>query len=95
MSLPVFLISRGFPKSMNETRALALRMNDEILIQNCPPVSARKRFRLLQVLRSPEGERERDRASETGESKTTSTPVTEQLASERESVRPSATIQGS
>lgn len=32
-------------------------MDDEVLIRNCPPVSARKRFALHKVLKSPEGAR--------------------------------------
>ncbi|KAL5534923.1 hypothetical protein ACEPAF_3013 [Sanghuangporus sanghuang] len=35
-----------------------LRMADEVTIQNCPPVSARKRFRLYKVLYSPDKARE-------------------------------------
>ncbi|KZT68517.1 nucleic acid-binding protein [Daedalea quercina L-15889] len=35
-----------------------LRHGDTVLIRNCPPVSARKRFTLDHVLRSPERERE-------------------------------------
>ncbi|EPS95808.1 hypothetical protein FOMPIDRAFT_1101779, partial [Fomitopsis schrenkii] len=35
-----------------------LRHGDLVLIRNCPPISARKRFTLEQILRSPERERE-------------------------------------
>jgi len=35
-----------------------LRINDEVVIRNCPPISARKRFTLDQVLRSPETQHE-------------------------------------
>ncbi|TFY50157.1 hypothetical protein EVJ58_g11162, partial [Rhodofomes roseus] len=35
-----------------------LRQGDSVLIRNCPPISARKRFTLERVLRSPERERE-------------------------------------
>ncbi|KAI0743170.1 hypothetical protein C8Q80DRAFT_1273709 [Daedaleopsis nitida] len=35
-----------------------LRHHDTVLIRNCPPISARKRFTLEKVLKSPEGERE-------------------------------------
>jgi len=35
-----------------------LRIDDEVLIRNCPPISARKRFTLDQVLRSPETQHE-------------------------------------
>ncbi|EIW86831.1 hypothetical protein CONPUDRAFT_95732 [Coniophora puteana RWD-64-598 SS2] len=39
-------------------RLAELRLNDVVSIRNCPPISARKRFRLEKVLHSPEGERE-------------------------------------
>ncbi|KAI0673296.1 hypothetical protein C8Q78DRAFT_1077557 [Trametes maxima] len=35
-----------------------LRMRDTVLIRNCPPISARKRFTLEKVIKSPERERE-------------------------------------
>ncbi|KAG2075030.1 polyamine transporter 1 [Suillus decipiens] len=35
-----------------------LRLNDTVLIRNCPPISARKRFKLEKVLKSPETERD-------------------------------------
>ncbi len=35
-----------------------LRVDDSVLIRNCPPVSARKRFTLEKVVRSPETERD-------------------------------------
>jgi len=35
-----------------------LRIDDEVLIRNCPPISARKRFTLDQVFRSPETQHE-------------------------------------
>ena len=35
-----------------------LRIEDSVLIRNCPPVSARKRFTLEKVVRSPETERD-------------------------------------
>lgn len=35
-----------------------LRIEDEVRIRNCPPISARKRFKLEKVLFSPEGERD-------------------------------------
>jgi len=34
-----------------------LHMEDSVLIRNCPPISARKRFTLEKVIRSPETER--------------------------------------
>lgn len=39
-----------------------LRQDDIVLIRNCPPVSARKRFALQRVLKSPLAEREVARA---------------------------------
>ncbi|TEB39025.1 polyamine transporter 1 [Coprinellus micaceus] len=39
-----------------------LRTDDLVVIRNCPPVSARKRFELHQLLKSPETEREIARA---------------------------------
>ncbi|KAF9502520.1 nucleic acid-binding protein [Pleurotus eryngii] len=39
-----------------------LRKDDVVLIRNCPPVSASKRFKLERVLKSPEGEREKAHA---------------------------------
>ncbi|KAF9813953.1 hypothetical protein IEO21_05389 [Rhodonia placenta] len=35
-----------------------LRQGDTVLIRNCPPISARKRFTLEKVLKSPETERD-------------------------------------
>ncbi len=35
-----------------------LRVDDSVLIRNCPPVSARKQFTLEKVVRSPETERD-------------------------------------
>lgn len=37
---------------------LALRLHDKVLIRNCPPISARKRFRLEKIIGSPETVRE-------------------------------------
>lgn len=31
-----------------------LKVNDTVLIRNCPPISARKRFELEKILKSPE-----------------------------------------
>ncbi|EKM83584.1 hypothetical protein AGABI1DRAFT_31492 [Agaricus bisporus var. burnettii JB137-S8] len=39
-----------------------LRQDDLITIQNCPPVSAKKRFTLKHILKSPFAERELSRA---------------------------------
>lgn len=35
-----------------------LREGDTVLIRNCPPVSARKRFKLEKIIKSPETERD-------------------------------------
>ncbi|KAF8587490.1 nucleic acid-binding protein, partial [Ramaria rubella] len=40
----------------------SLKMGDTVLIRNCPPISARKRFRLEQIIRSPESEWEQAHA---------------------------------
>ncbi|TFK48097.1 hypothetical protein OE88DRAFT_1665192 [Heliocybe sulcata] len=34
-----------------------LRLEDTVLIRNCPPISARKRFTLAKILKSPEAQR--------------------------------------
>jgi small subunit ribosomal protein S17 len=41
-----------------------LKKEDYVLIRNCPPVSATKRFTLDRILRSPETERAARRAQE-------------------------------
>ena len=38
------------------TRRAELRIHDTVTIRNCPPISARKRFMLDRVLKSPETE---------------------------------------
>jgi small subunit ribosomal protein S17 len=38
-----------------------LRLDDTVVIRNCPPISARKRFKLEKVLKSPEKERDLSR----------------------------------
>ncbi|SJL05514.1 uncharacterized protein ARMOST_08882 [Armillaria ostoyae] len=40
-----------------------LRQDDVVIIRNCPPVSARKRFKLETVVKSPELERELKKAN--------------------------------
>ncbi|KAG6862415.1 hypothetical protein C0995_011855 [Termitomyces sp. Mi166 len=35
-----------------------LRKDDSVVIRNCPPISATKRFKLEKILRSPSTERE-------------------------------------
>lgn len=37
---------------------LVLRLHDKVLIRNCPPISARKRFKLEKIINSPETARE-------------------------------------
>lgn len=45
--------------SMDVAHALpALRLHDKVFIRNCPPISARKRFRLEKIISSPETVRE-------------------------------------
>ncbi|GLB36035.1 putative ribosomal protein S17 [Lyophyllum shimeji] len=56
-----------------------LRKDDVVTIRNCPPISARKRFTVEKVLRSPEGERELARAAKA--QATTSPTTTEQALS--------------
>jgi hypothetical protein len=46
------------PEPPSDTLGAVLRINDEVLIRNCPPISARKRFTLDQILRSPETQHE-------------------------------------
>ncbi|TFK89189.1 nucleic acid-binding protein [Polyporus arcularius HHB13444] len=45
-------------KYLTHDESNQLRMQDTVLIRNCPPISARKRFTLEKVLKSPERERE-------------------------------------
>ncbi|PBL01220.1 nucleic acid-binding protein [Armillaria gallica] len=40
-----------------------LRHDDVVIIRNCPPVSARKRFKLETIVKSPEAERELKKAN--------------------------------
>ncbi|KAG1749873.1 uncharacterized protein EDB91DRAFT_1235317 [Suillus paluster] len=42
----------------NGLRGTVLRLSDTVLIRNCPPISARKRFKLEKILKSPETERD-------------------------------------
>ena len=42
-----------------------LREEDVVLIRNCPPISARKRFTLEQIIRSPVAERKVDKENAT------------------------------
>ncbi|OJT15579.1 hypothetical protein TRAPUB_6179 [Trametes pubescens] len=44
-----------------------LRMKDTVLIRNCPPISARKRFTVEKVIKSPEREREELHARQAAE----------------------------
>ncbi|KAL4244188.1 universal ribosomal protein uS17 family protein [Abortiporus biennis] len=43
------------------------RINDTVVIQNCPPISARKRFTLTEILKSPETERDQFHAQQAAE----------------------------
>lgn len=45
------------PRSSCRPRA-ELRINDTVTIRNCPPISARKRFTLEKIVKSPETERD-------------------------------------
>ncbi|KAI0698643.1 hypothetical protein C8Q76DRAFT_589335, partial [Earliella scabrosa] len=45
-------------KYLTHDESNQLRPSDTVLIRNCPPISARKRFTLEKVLKSPERERE-------------------------------------
>ncbi|KAI6153721.1 hypothetical protein BKA82DRAFT_4093335 [Pisolithus tinctorius] len=47
-----------------------LRLNDRVIIRNCPPISARKRFKLEKIIQSPETERELAHSASTTESTT-------------------------
>ncbi|KAI0363547.1 nucleic acid-binding protein, partial [Pilatotrama ljubarskyi] len=44
-----------------------LRPDDTVLIRNCPPISARKRFKLERVIKSPVREREELHARQAAE----------------------------
>ena len=46
------------PEILSDKYCAVLRIDDEVSIRNCPPVSARKRFILDQILRSPETQHE-------------------------------------
>lgn len=41
------------PPMDNNFLLLVLRQDDEVLIRNCPPISARKRFTLERIIKSP------------------------------------------
>ncbi|KAI0293917.1 hypothetical protein BC826DRAFT_358330 [Russula brevipes] len=53
-----------------------LRMEDSVLIRNCPPVSARKRFTLEKIVRSPETERDHAHTTSLGPPAASPTPTT-------------------
>ncbi|EEB99666.1 hypothetical protein MPER_00613, partial [Moniliophthora perniciosa FA553] len=44
-----------------------LRKDDVVIIRNCPPISARKRFKLEKIVKSPETERALLRAQRAAE----------------------------
>ncbi|CDO76148.1 hypothetical protein BN946_scf185027.g11 [Trametes cinnabarina] len=54
-------------KYLTHDESNMLRMNDTVLIRNCPPISARKRFTVDKVLKSPEREREELHARQAAE----------------------------
>jgi len=45
-------------KYLTHDESNSLRINDKVMIRNCPPISARKRFTLEHIVRSPETEYE-------------------------------------
>lgn len=51
------------------SRPLELRIDDTVLVRNCPPISARKRFTLEKILKSPETERDEMHARMAAEAK--------------------------
>ena len=55
---------------------IVLRVDDSVLIRNCPPVSARKRFELAKVVRSPETERDLAHATAVETHSLSSSPTT-------------------
>ncbi|TBU24219.1 nucleic acid-binding protein [Dichomitus squalens] len=54
-------------KYLTHDETSQLRLNDTVLIRNCPPISARKRFTLEKVLKSPERAREELHARQAAE----------------------------
>lgn len=50
-----------FPTQSNHQNSV-LRQHDLVVIRNCPPISAMKRFKLEKVLKSPETDHELARA---------------------------------
>ncbi|KAH9911855.1 uncharacterized protein B0H18DRAFT_961574 [Fomitopsis serialis] len=51
-----------------------LRHGDLVLIRNCPPISARKRFALERIIQSPEREREKAHSMQGIKSEAARTP---------------------
>ena len=49
---------------------IELRHEDKVVIRNCPPISARKRFKLEKILKSPESEREHSHTQKRAEPST-------------------------
>ncbi|KAK7059072.1 hypothetical protein VNI00_001696 [Paramarasmius palmivorus] len=60
-----------------------LRKDDVVIIRNCPPVSARKRFKVERIVKSPETERGLLRAQRAAEAAQAAghSPILEALAS--------------
>ncbi|KAG7099112.1 hypothetical protein E1B28_000985 [Marasmius oreades] len=72
-----------------------LRKDDVVIIRNCPPISARKRFKLERIVKSPETEREKLRAQRVEEAQSqdahSNSPILQALSSP--SPLPPSTIQ--
>ncbi|KAJ8591495.1 nucleic acid-binding protein [Rhizopogon salebrosus TDB-379] len=65
VTIPRYVIHKITGKRIERSKKIlthdehnVLRLNDTALIRNCPPISARKRFKLEKVLKSPETERD-------------------------------------
>ncbi|KAL0565405.1 hypothetical protein V5O48_016620 [Marasmius crinis-equi] len=60
-----------------------LQKDDLVIIRNCPPVSARKRFKLEQIIKSPETERKklREQRAAEAEAAAAQSPILQALES--------------
>lgn len=67
-------------KFLTHDPANALRINDTVLIRNCPPISARKRFALEKVLKSPETERDEMHARQAAQAQVAAGEQTGQIS---------------
>ncbi|KAH9939083.1 uncharacterized protein BXZ73DRAFT_44130 [Epithele typhae] len=54
-----------------------LHIRDTVLIRNCPPISARKRFTLERIIKSPVADREALHARQAAEAAATAAGVTQ------------------